>query len=129
MIQAWLFRGAVDLSRPSDICLYHLGCFQLALPIGQKAGQLAAVVLNSLQQGQQQHSIDQVLEAFRSAGAVLEIHVPKCKQNEQKRRHNGGHSIDWFDISKPRRCTHHWACSVPHAHSPFAWLQAGGQGG
>ena len=100
MIQAWLFRGAVDLSRPSDVCLYHLGCFQLALPSGQKT-HLAAVVLNSLQQGQQQHSIDQVLEAFRAAGAVLEIHVPKCKQSEQKRRQNGGHNIDWFDISKP----------------------------
>jgi len=100
VIQAWLFRGATDLSRPSDICLYHLGCFQLSLPSGQKTP-LAAVVLNRLQQCQQQHSIDQVLEAFRAAGAVLEIHVPKCKQSEQKRRHNGGHSIDWFDISKP----------------------------
>ena len=79
MLQAWLFRGAVDLGRPSDISLYHIDCFQLVLPNGQKTP-LAAVALNSLQQSQQQqHSMDQVLEAFRAAGAVLEICAPKCK--------------------------------------------------
>ncbi len=100
MIQAWLFRGLVDLGRPSDISLYHLGNFQLVLPDGS-ATPLAAVVLNSLQQDGHSSSMDEVLEAFRAAGAVLEIHAPKCKQSEAKRRKNGGHSIDWVDLRKP----------------------------
>lgn len=97
MLQAWLFRGPVDLGRPSDISLYHLGCFQLVLP-SSRAIPLAAVVLSSLQQAQQQQHIGEVLEAFREAGAVLEIRAPKCKQSESKRKLLGGHSIDWLDL-------------------------------
>lgn len=96
-----LFRGAVDLGRPADVSLYHLGCFKLVLPDG-RWWYLASVVLNSLQQGQgqQQHSLDEVLEAFRQAGAVLHISVPKCKQCSRKRSKNGGQVIDWLPLCK-----------------------------
>ena len=99
ILLAWLFRGTVDLGRPSDICLYHLGCFKLVLPDG-KDTHLAAVVLHSLQQ-EQQDSLDELLEAFRTAGAVLEIRVPKCKQSESKRKLNGGQCIEWLNIRRP----------------------------
>jgi hypothetical protein len=42
-----------------------------------------------------------VLEAFRTAGAVLCIRVPKCKQHEVKRNSNGGSAVDWLDLQKP----------------------------
>jgi uncharacterized membrane protein YgcG len=99
VLLAQLFRGAVDLGRPADISLYHLGCFQLVLPDGRSV-QLAALVLNSLQQGQQQHSIDEALEAFRQVGAVLHISVPKCKQCSRKRSKNGDQCIDWLSLRK-----------------------------
>jgi hypothetical protein len=98
VLPAWLFRGCVDLGRPSDISLYHIGCFHLVLPSGHSTP-LAAVVLHSLQQ--QQYSLDEVLEAFRDAGAMLCIRVPKCKQHEGKRRANGGSAVDWLDLQKP----------------------------
>jgi hypothetical protein len=75
VLPAWLFRGVVDLGRPSDISLYHLGCFLLVLPSG--------------------HS------TFREAGAVLQIRVPKCKQHEGKLKANGGSVVDWLDLEKP----------------------------
>ncbi|WIA38930.1 hypothetical protein OEZ86_005083 [Tetradesmus obliquus] len=98
VLPAWLFRRCVDLGRPSDISLYHIGCFHLVLPSGHSTP-LAAVVLHSLQQ--QQYSLDEVLEAFRYAGAMLCIRVPKCKQHEGKRRANGGSAVDWLDLQKP----------------------------
>jgi hypothetical protein len=98
VLPAWLFRGLIDLGRPSDISLYHIGCFLLVLPSGHSTP-LAAVVLHSLQQ--QQYSIDEMLEAFREAGAVLCIRVPKCKQHEGKRKANGGSAVDWLDLQKP----------------------------
>jgi len=98
VLLAQLFRGAVDLGRPADASLYHLGCFQLVLPDGRWV-YLAAVVLNSLQQ-QQQHSLDEMLEAFRQAGAVLQIRVPKCKQCSRKRSKNGDQVVDWLPLRK-----------------------------
>jgi len=92
-----LFRGAVDLGRPADSSLYHLGCFKLVLPDG-RWWYLAAVVLNSLQQ--QQNSLDEMLEAFRQAGAVLQVRVPKCKQCHHKRSKNGDKVIDWLQLRK-----------------------------
>lgn len=47
VLLAQLFRGAVDLGRPADISLYHLGCFKLVLPDGRSV-YLAAVVRASL---------------------------------------------------------------------------------
>jgi hypothetical protein len=99
VLLAQLFRGAVDLGRPADISLYHLGCFKLVLPDG-RWWYLASVVLSSLQQEQQQHSLDEVLEAFRQAGAVLHVSVPKCKQCHRKRSKNGGQVIDWLPLRK-----------------------------
>lgn len=95
---AQLFRGAIDLGRPADISLYHLGCFKLMYPDGRWV-YLAAVVLASLQQ-QQQLSLDAMLEAFRQAGAVLHISVPKCKQCSRKRSKNGGQCVDWLSLRK-----------------------------
>jgi len=92
-----LFRGAVNLGRPADSSLYHLGCFKLVLPDG-RWWYMAAVVLNSLQQ--QQNSLDEMLEAFRQAGAVLQISVPKCKQCHRKRSKNGDQVIDWLPLRK-----------------------------
>lgn len=94
-------RGVVDLGRPADASLYHLACFKLVLPDSRWV-YLASVVLNSLQQeqGQQQHSLDEVLESFRQAGAVLQISVPKCKQCHRKRSKNGGQVIDWLPLRK-----------------------------
>lgn len=71
--------GVVDniihYGRPSDISLYHMGC--LDLPNGHTTP-LAAVVLNSLQIPQQ-HSLAEVLDTLRAAGATLHIQAPKCK--------------------------------------------------
>lgn len=67
-----LFRGSVDLGRPADICLYHIGCFDLLLPSGYSLP-LAGVALYGLQQQHPQYSMDQVLETFRQAGAVLRL--------------------------------------------------------
>jgi hypothetical protein len=92
-----LFRGAGDLGRPADSSLYHLGCFKLVLPDG-RLWYLAAVVLNSLQQ--QQNSLDEVLESFRQAGAVLQVSVPKCKQCHRKRSKSGDQVIDWLPLRK-----------------------------
>jgi hypothetical protein len=51
---------------------------------------LAALVLARLQQQQQQqHSLDEVPEAFTQAGAVLHSSVSKCKQCSRKRSKNG----------------------------------------
>jgi hypothetical protein len=100
VLLAQLFRGAVDLGRPADICLYHLGCFKLVLP-DSRSVYLATVVLHSLQQQQQQqHSLDEVLEAFRQAGAVLHISVPKCKQCSRKRSKNGDQCVAWLPLRK-----------------------------
>jgi hypothetical protein len=101
VLLAQLFRGAMDLGRPADISLYHLGCFQLVLPDGRSV-QLAAVVLSSLQQQHQhQHSLDDMLEVFRRTGAVLQISIPKCKQCSRKRSKNGDQCIDWLSLRKP----------------------------
>jgi len=90
----------VDHGRPSDIALYHLGCFQLVLPGSSSSIPLAAVVLHSLQQQQPQHSMDAILEAFRAAGAVLHVKAPKCKQNDHKRSRNGNQCLDWVPLRK-----------------------------
>jgi uncharacterized membrane protein YgcG len=95
VLPAWLFRGLIDLGRPSDISLYHIGCFHLVVP-NSHSTPLAAVVLRSLQQ--QQYSLD---ETFREAGAMLCIRVPKCKQHEGKRKANGSSAVDWLDLQKP----------------------------
>jgi len=84
-----LFRGAVDFGRPADIALYHIGCFLLRFPDNSSIP-LAALVLHGLQQQRPQFSIDQLLEVFRAAGAVLVISAPKCKQCSTKRGRNGG---------------------------------------
>lgn len=88
----------MDLGRPADISLYHLGCFKLVLP-DSRSVYLASLVLSSLQE-QRQHSLDEMLEAFRQAGAVLHISVPKCKQCSRKRSKNGGQCIDWLALRK-----------------------------
>jgi hypothetical protein len=31
VLPSWLFRGLIDLGRPSDISLYHISCFDLVL--------------------------------------------------------------------------------------------------
>lgn len=98
VLVAQLFRGAVDLGRPADISLYHLGCFKLVLPDGSWV-YLAALVLSSLQQ-QQQSSISELLGTFRAAGAVLHISAPKCKQCQRKRSKNGDQCIDWLPLRK-----------------------------
>lgn len=100
ILLAWHLRGLVDNGRPSDVSLYHIGCFNLVLP-NQHKTPLAAAVLSSLQQQQQQHSIDEILEVYRSAGAVLHIKIPKCKQDQRKRSSNGGSPVSWLDVYKP----------------------------
>lgn len=127
MLVAQLFRGAVDLGRSSDICLYHLGCFKLVMPDGRDV-YLAAVVLAALQQQQQQQwGLDQLLEAFRQAGAVLHISVPKCKQCSIQRKKNGGHSIDWLSLRKPLLPPE--PSLLPHSHLGFVHgLHVVGQG-
>lgn len=99
MLLAWHLRGLVDNGRPSDVSLYHIGCFELVLP-NQHSTPLAALVLASLQQ-QQQHSLDQMLEAFKAAGAVLHIKIPKCKQDQRKRASNGDSPVNLLDVYKP----------------------------
>jgi len=94
-----LCRGAVDFGRPADVALYHLGCFQLQCLDGRRVP-LAAVVLYSLQQQRPHFSMDQVLEVFRAAGAVLIVTAPKCKQDAGKRKRNGGQCIDWLQLRK-----------------------------
>jgi len=89
VLLAQLFRGAADLGRPADISLYHLG-FKLVLPDGRWV-HLAAVVLNSMQQ--QQHSLDELMDTFRQAGAVLQITAPRCKQCQRKQSKNGDQSL------------------------------------
>jgi len=61
---------------------------------------LAAVALHGLQQQRPQLSIDQLLETFREAGAVLIVSAPKCKQCTRKRGRNGGQCVDWVPLRK-----------------------------
>ncbi|WIA19267.1 hypothetical protein OEZ85_003902 [Tetradesmus obliquus] len=86
--------------RPSDITLYHLGCFKLAAP-DHSSTHLASLALAGLQQDAVHH-IDDMLEAFRGAGAVLLISAPKCKQSERKRGRGGGQQqhVDWLSVRK-----------------------------
>ena len=60
---------------------------------------LAAVALHGLQQ-QRQLGIDQLLQVFEAAGAVLVISAPKCKQCSKKRGRNGGQCVDWVPLRK-----------------------------
>lgn len=85
----------MDLGRRADISLYDLGCCKLVLPDG-RCVYLAALVLNSLQQQQ----LNEVLEAFRQAGAILQISAPKCKQCSRKRINNGDQCMDWLPPRK-----------------------------
>ncbi|WIA40816.1 hypothetical protein OEZ86_004494 [Tetradesmus obliquus] len=78
LVLALLFRVLCN-ERPSDISLYHLGCFKLQAP-DHSSTNLAALALAALQPDAA-HSADQMLEAFRAAGAVLLIKAPKCKQS------------------------------------------------
>lgn len=126
VLLAQLFRGTVDLGRPADISLYHLGCCKLALPDGRSV-YLAKVVLYSLQQQhqQQQYSLDEVLEAFRQAGAVLQISAPKCKQCQRKRSKNGNQCIDWLPLRK-HLLPPQLGLLCPRAPWLSAWLRRGG---
>lgn len=96
---ALLFRVLCN-ERPSDITLYHLGCFKLAAP-DHSSTHLASLALAGLQQDAVHH-IDDMLEAFRGAGAVLLISAPKCKQSERKRGRGGGQQqhVDWLSVRK-----------------------------
>ncbi|WIA30213.1 hypothetical protein OEZ86_000305 [Tetradesmus obliquus] len=99
LVLALLFRVLCN-ERPSDITLYHLGCFKLAAP-DHSSTHLASLALAGLQQDAVHH-IDDMLEAFRGAGAVLLISAPKCKQSERKRSRGGGQQqhVDWLSVRK-----------------------------
>uniref|UniRef100_A0A383VH72 Uncharacterized protein n=1 Tax=Tetradesmus obliquus TaxID=3088 RepID=A0A383VH72_TETOB len=99
LVLALLFRVLCN-ERPSNITLYHLGCFKLAAP-DHSSTHLASLALAGLQQDAVHH-IDDMLEAFRGAGAVLLISAPKCKQSERKRGRGGGQQqhVDWLSVRK-----------------------------
>jgi hypothetical protein len=85
--------------RPSDISLYHLGCFKLQAP-DHSSTHLASLALAALQPDAA-HSADEMLDAFRAAGAVLLIKAPKRKQNERKRGRGGAAAlqrIEWLAV-------------------------------
>jgi hypothetical protein len=89
--------------RPSDISLYHLGCFKLQAP-DHSSTNLAALALAALQHDAA-HTADEMLEAFRAVGAVLLIKAPKCKQSERKRGRGRAaplQRIDWLSVRKHR---------------------------
>ncbi|WIA10145.1 hypothetical protein OEZ85_010351 [Tetradesmus obliquus] len=99
LVLALLFRVLCN-EWPSNITLYHLGCFKLAAP-DHSSTHLASLALAGLQQDAVHH-IDDMLEAFRGAGAVLLISAPKCKQSERKRGRGGGQQqhVDWLSVCK-----------------------------
>jgi hypothetical protein len=100
LVLALLFRVLCN-ERPSDISLYHLGCFKLQAP-DRSSTHLASLALAALQPDAA-HSADEMLEAFRAAGAVLLIKAPKCKQSERKRGRGGAaqlQRIEWLAVRK-----------------------------
>jgi hypothetical protein len=113
LVLALLFRVLCN-ERPSDISLYHLGCFKLQAP-DHSSTHLASLALAALQPDAA-HSADEMLEAFRAAGAVLLIKAPKCKQSERKRGRAVQHSCSalsgWLCAST---CCHlSWRCGTLH---------------
>jgi hypothetical protein len=100
LVLALLFRVLCN-ERPSDISLYHLGCFKLQAP-DHSSTNPAALALAALQPDAA-HSADEMLEAFRAAGAVLLIKAPKCKQSERKRGRGRAaplQRIEWLSVRK-----------------------------
>jgi hypothetical protein len=106
LVLALLFRVLCN-ERPSDISMYHLGCFKLQAP-DHSSTHLASVALAALQPDADHvsctvHSANEMLEAYRAAGAVLLIRAPKCKQSERKRSRGRAaplQRIEWLAVRK-----------------------------